>query len=156
LSVDLTSNNDYRIINLTSLTDSHPTEEEESEKLLPICSHCDKAMTLAYQDIMSSPSNQILVKKDQFYCELCGLIKDPDAKLLHKKKELQGPKITKKKGAPAFVFENIRFNILDRDKPKEFDIEPEEEERLKVEGYPINGTRVKSAETGRTIVRRYS
>jgi hypothetical protein len=120
LSVDLTSNNDYRIINLTSLTDSNPTEE------------------------------------DQFYCELCGLIKDPDAMLLHKKKELQGPKITKRKGAPAFVFENIRFNILDRDKPKEFDIEPEEEERLKAEGYPINETRVKSAETGRTIVRRYS
>jgi hypothetical protein len=152
MSLDLRSN-DYRIINLTEFGLPGNTTEEESEDLV-ICSHCDKAMTLAYQDIISYPSNLVLVKKDQFYCEYCGLIKAPDANLLTKKREQKDPKISKSKGnSLAFVFENIRFN-QESQREKELDIEPEDEERLKAEGCTIKETRVTSAETVNSISKK--
>jgi hypothetical protein len=85
MSLDLTSN-DYRIINLTEFGVSGNSTEEESKDFV-MCSHCEKAMVRAYEDIVSPSDNtMVLVKKDQYYCRLCGLIKDSDAQLLHKKR----------------------------------------------------------------------
>jgi len=107
-------------------------------------------MARASEDITDNNS-MVLVSKDQYYCQRCGLIKDDSAdadttnkKSLAKKREQVGPRITKRNNDVVF-FKSITYpQIYPESKSTKPDFlkreEEYKEERLRSQGC-IVGTR---------------